>query len=134
MATQYTDWLLSLGGRNAPLPPCDRRLAVTHFYEFPGNVTTATLSGSVKASPDATTELAVFTIGTPVFDPDENVTRWAFSLPAGTGSNSTGALPADGNGDGVVYFVYDLLLTLSGGVTRRVAGGLFPVSGFVTEV
>jgi len=133
---QWSNWLQSLGGRRADLPAADcvRKLAVTHFYEFPGNVTTATLTGSVKASPDAESELAVFVIGTPTFDAGNSVTRWSFGLAAGTNPNSTGALPADTAADGVATFVYDLLLTLSGGTAQRVAGGLFPVSGFVTEV
>jgi len=131
MSSAYTDWLLSLGKLRADLPPCVRGLAVSHTLTYPGNVTTATLAGSVKAAPDATSELAVFTIGTPVFA--DGVTTWTFSLAAGSGSNSTGALPADTNGDGVEMFIYDLLLTISGGTARRIAGGLFPVSGFVTE-
>jgi hypothetical protein len=131
MSSPYTDWLLSLGGLRADLPPCVRGLAVSHTFTYPGDVTDATLEGSVKASPDATSELAVFTIGTPEFA--DGVTTWTISLAAGSGSNSTGALPADTDGNGVEAFVYDLLLTLSGGTAERIAGGLFNVSGFVTE-
>jgi len=128
MATQYADWLLSLGKLRADLPPCVRGLAVSHTLTYPGNVTTATLAGSVKSAPDATSELAVFTIGTPVFA--DGVTTWAFSLSGA----QTLALPADVDGNGTEAFVYDLLLTLSGGGAQRIAGGLFPVSGFVTEL
>ena len=128
---QFQTWLESLGTRKADLPPCVRGLAVEHTLTYPGNVTTATLEGAVKASPDATSELATFTIGTPSFT--DGVTTWTFGLAAGSGANSTGSLPVDGDGDGIEYFIYDLLLTLSGGTAERIAGGLFPVSGFVTE-
>ena len=130
--TPYPDWLKSLGGLRADLSPAVRGLKVEHSLTYPGNVTTATLTGSVKLNPDNTAELATFTIGTPALVGGN--TQWTFSLAAGSGSNSTGALPVDGDGNGVEYFVYDLLLTLSGGSAQRIAGGLFPVSGFVTEV
>jgi hypothetical protein len=123
----YTDWLKSLGPLRADLPHCVRGLAVSHTMTYPGNVTTATLEGSVKSAPDATAELAVFTIGSPVFA--DGVTTWAFSL---TGTQ-TAALPADTDGNGVEVFIYDLLLTLGGGTPQRIAGGVFPLSGFVTE-
>jgi hypothetical protein len=100
---------------------------VSHTLAYPGDVTTATLAGSVKSSPDATAELAVFTIGSPVFA--NGVTTWSISLSG----SQTAALPADVDGNGVESFVYDLLLTLPGGTAQRIAGGLFLVSGFVTE-
>jgi hypothetical protein len=125
--TPYADWLASLGALRADLPPSVRGLAVSHTLTYPGNVTAATLAGSVKASPDAPTELAVFTIGTPTFA--DGVTTWAISL---TGAQTL-ALPADTDGDGVTTLIYDLLLTLPGGTAHRIAGGLFTVSGFVTE-
>lgn len=127
MATQYGTWLSTLGGLRADMPVTVRGLPITHTVTYPGNVTTATLEGAVKASPDATAELATFTIGTPAFA--DGVTTWAVSL---TGVQ-TGALPADGDGDGLETFVYDFVLTLSGASPRRVFGGLFPLSGFVTE-
>lgn len=127
MQTQFDTWLKTLGALRADLPPAVRGLAVTHTLSYPGNVATATLAGSVKSAPDSTSELAAFTIGTPVFA--DGVTTWVISL-SGT---QTGALPADGDADGVALFVYDLLLSLSGGTAQRIAGGLFPVSGFVTE-
>lgn len=131
MSTPFPEWLASLGGLRGDLPPAVRGLRMEHTLTYPGNVTTATLQGAVKASPDATSELAVFTIGTPSHS--AGVTTWTFSLAAGSGSNSTGGLPADSNGDGVETFIYDLLLTLSGGSAQRIAAGLLPISGFVTE-
>lgn len=127
MATQYETWLSTLGGLRADMPMTVRGLPITHTVTYPGNVTTATLEGAVKASPDAAAELAVFTVGTPTFA--DGVTTWAISL---TGTQ-TGALPADADGDGREDFIFDFLLTLSGGTPERIIGGLFPVSGFVTE-
>ena len=125
--TPYADWLASLGALRADLPPCVRGLAVSHTLTYPGNVTTATLAGSIKASPDAPTELAALTVSTPVFA--DGVTTWTFSLSGG----QTLALPADTNFNGVTTLIFDLLLTLPGGTAQRIAGGLFTVSGFVTE-
>lgn len=127
MTTQFDTWLQTLGGLRADMPMTVRGLPIRHTVTFPGNVTTATLTGSVKASPDAATELAVFTVGTPVFA--GGVTTWTVSL---TGTQ-TGGLPADGDGDGRIDLVFDFLLTLSGGSPERLFGGLFPLSGFVTE-
>lgn len=127
MAMQYDTWLSTLGGLRADMPTTVRGLAISHTVTHPGDVTTATLEGAVKATPDATAELATFTVGTPTFD--GSVTSWDIGL---TGSQ-TGALPADGDGDGREIFIFDFLLTLSGGSPQRIFGGLFPVSGFVTE-
>ncbi len=127
MATQYDTWLATLGGLRADMPMTVRGLPVSHTVTYPGNVTGATLAGSVKASPDATSELATFTVGTAVFA--DGVTSWPISL---TGTQ-TGALPADSDGDGRTDLIFDFLLTLSGGAPERIFGGLFPVSGFVTE-
>lgn len=129
MTTQFDTWLQTLGGLRADMPMTVRGLAISHTVTFPGNVTTATLTGSVKAAPDATSELAVFTVGAPSFNAGTNLTTWAVSL---TGAQ-TGALPVDADGDGRVDLIFDFILTLSGGTPQRIFGGLFPVSGFVTE-
>ena len=125
--SQFNPWLVALGSRRADMPVADRGLAVSHIITFPGNVTTATLEGAVKASPDATAELAVFTVSTPVFE--DGLTRWTVSL---SGAQTLG-LPADTDGDGVELFYYDFLLTLSGGAPQRIMGGIFTLSGFITE-
>jgi hypothetical protein len=127
MATQYDTWLATLGGLRADMPMTVRGLAISHTVTYPGNVTTATLEGTVKAAPDATAELATFTVGTPAFA--DGVTTWAISL----NGTATSALPADSDGDGREDFIFDMLLTLSGGSPERIFAGLFPVSGFVTE-
>lgn len=137
MTAPFPDWLASLGQLRADLTspqvePAVRGLAVSHSYQYPGDVTTATLEAQIRSSPDAATALAQFTIGTPVFAND--VTTWDFSLAAGTGVNATGhSNLVGGSEDGVDLFLYDILLTLSGEDTRRVAGGLFEISGQITE-
>tara|TARA_B100000678_G_scaffold164721_1_gene137521 strand:- start:1388 stop:1804 length:417 start_codon:yes stop_codon:yes gene_type:complete len=115
------------------LPPAVRGQLYSHIITYPGDVTTATLTGEVRASPDATSALVEFTIGTPSYDSGTGKTTWTFSLAEGSGSGSTGALPADGDADGVQYFPYDFLLALSGGAEERLFGGLLPVSGHITE-
>lgn len=127
MMTKHNIWLSTLGRVRADMPMTVRGLAISHTVTYPGDVTSATLIGAIKESPDATAELAVFTVGEPVFT--NGVTSWTISL---TGSQ-TGALPADGDGDGREDFIYDFLLTLPGGSFARIFGGLFPLSGFVTE-
>ena len=125
--TPHSTWLKTLGILRADMPAAVRGLPVSHTVTYPGNVADATLGGTVKLNPDNTTVLASFTVGTPAFA--DGVTTWGISL---TGVQ-TGALPADSDADGREYFVYDFLLTLSGGDPERLFGGLFPVSGFVTE-
>ena len=119
MTTQYNTWLKTLGPLRADMPMTVRGQAISHTVTYPGDVTTATLAGSVKASPDATSELAVFTVGTPSFNSGTNLTTWAVSL---TGAQ-TGALPVDADGDGRTDLIYDFLLTLSGGTAQRIFRG-----------
>lgn len=126
MTTQYTAWLQSLGRRRADMPMAVRKMPVSHTVTYPGDVTAATLAGKIKSAPDSPTALAVWTVGTPAFA--GGVTTWTVSL---TGTQ-TNALPADGDLDGVSYFVYDFILTQSGN-PDRIFGGLFPLSGYITE-
>lgn len=126
---EFETWLKSLGKRRADMPVADRGLPVSHTITYTGDVTTATLEGSVKASPDSPSELAVFSVSAPSFDAGANLTTWAFSL---TGAQTL-ALPVDDDGDGLVTLIYDFVFTPNGGSPRRLFGGLFPISGFVTE-
>lgn len=125
MTNQFQTWLNTLGPLRADMPMTVRGLAISHEVTYPGDVTTATLTGSVKANPDVESELAVFTVGTPVFA--GGLTRWAISL---TGAQTLALPPGP---DGRTNLVYDFLLSLSGDTPHRIFGGLFPVSGFVTE-
>lgn len=127
MTTPYTDWLASLGTSRADMPMQTRGLELNHVIKYPGDVTDATLIGSVKVAPDSPASLANFIIAAPTFDGTN--TSWVVSLS----ESQTASLPADGNGDGLTYLLFDFLLTLSGGSAQRLFGGLLPVSGFITE-
>jgi len=123
MANQYTAWLLSLGTKRADLTgPFNavRGQAISHTITYPGDVTASVLAGTVKASPDATAELLTFTIGTPSFA--GGVTTWTATIA------EDWTFPVDVDGDGVTYAIYDFTLD-----DQRIIGGLFEVSGFVTE-
>lgn len=134
MTTQYTAWLQSLAAANkgpVTLPTATRKLAYSHVIALTGpDYSGATITGQVRSSPDSDTILAAFTIGTLAYS--DGVTTVPISLAAGTGSNSTGVLPADSDLDGVEYFPFDFLMTPSGGAAERLFGGLLPVSGHIT--
>lgn len=123
---KFPEWLKSLGRRRADLPPAVRGLPVSHDVVHPGNLTSATLEGTIKATPDAATELAAWSVSAPTFDGTNTI--WVISL---TGVQTLG-LPSDSDFDGVERFVYDFLIT-QGGNTERLFGGIFTLSGFVTE-
>lgn len=125
METQYTKWLQSLGRQRADMPVAVRGLPVSHTVTYPGDVTDATLYGSIKSSPDAIAELAIWSVSAPVFA--DGRTSWTISL---TGTQ-TGNLPADVDGDGIVRVIYDFVLDIA--QPERLFGGIFPLSGFVTE-
>jgi len=126
MANKFPEWLKSLGTRRADLPPAVRGQPVRHTIVYPGDQTSAVLVGKIKATPDATSELALWSVGAGVFDGTE--TRWEVSLTGG----QTLSLPDDGDFDGVERLVSDFLITQDG-FSQRVFGGLFTLSGFVTE-
>lgn len=133
-STHFQDWLNLLAiAKTGPytLKPAVRGQLWTFSFSVPGDLTTATLTGEVRSGPDSGTALAEFTIGTPAFN--DGYTTWAISLAAGTGPNSTGSLPSDGDGNGTEYFPYDFLLKPSGGSAGRLFGGLLPLSGHITE-
>lgn len=128
MSVEFHTWLQSLGGLRADMPMTVRGLPVAHVVTYQGDMTGATLLGVVKASPDSTSELVSFQIGQPTVS--NNVTSWNVSLSG----VATGSLPADGDGDGLSTFVFDFILAPSGSTSfSRLFGGLFPVSGYVTE-
>lgn len=135
MSSQWDAWKATLAAQQKgplDLVPATRGQFYRQPISFsPGDFTTATLTGSVRSSPDSTTPLATFTIGTPTFA--DGKTTWIVSLAEGSGANSTGALPVDGDGNGVESFPYDFLLKFSGGKAERLFGGLLPVSGHITE-
>lgn len=134
MKTDFDDWLVVLAARGkggSAVPERDIPLAVRSLaWSMPlvlgGNWTAATLTGAIRVAPDAASTLASFTIGAPSYDAGTGKTTWAVSLAAGSGANSTGVLPADAEGDGVVYL--PAAFTLNG---ELLFGFAFPLAGKV---
>lgn len=132
MSTPFSEWLALLAQANKGpliLPPAIRQVAYNQQLVFNGDLTSAGFAGQVKASPDSTSVLVSFVFGTSTLIGGK--TYVPFGLNSGTGANSTGALPVDGDFDGVEAFPFDILMTF-GGVTDRLVGGLLPLSGFIT--
>ena len=126
---QFPEWLQSLGPIRADLPPGDRQWPVSHEVTFNGDVTSWGLAGTIKASPNTTTELAVWTVGTPVFTAGRTV------FPVSLTGVQTRDLPRTLTDDrGVDYDYYDFIASGPFGVAPfRCAAGLFTVRGFITE-
>lgn len=132
MTTPFPEWLGRLAkAEKGPvsLPDAVRDQAYSHLVKVQGNWSTATLTGEVRSAPDADTALLAFTIGTPTFDGSH--TSWSISLSEGWATSA--GFPADDSLTGVQYFPYDFLLKPQGGNAERLIGGLFPVSGHITE-
>lgn len=128
MSKPFETWLKTLGARRRDLL-CDRGLQFTHFIKYPGNVTDWELTGAIKAWPDATAELTTFVIDVDGFA--DGFTTFKASLDP---SQTAFASAPDSDGDGRVDLVYDFLLAEPDGANaRRLFGGIFTVSGFVTE-
>lgn len=130
MSTTFDDWLSALRAGGLLLdsiPPATRGLKWEEPVEVEGDWTGATLEGTVSVSPDAPTPLATMTVSGPVVA--SGVSTWLVSLAAGTGANSTGALPDDDAGAGYVELPCMFRLTPSGGDQATLRGGLFTVIG-----
>ena len=136
MIPPFPEWLALLAQANkgpVTLQPAVRGQAYTVTISYPGDVTTATLEGAVAASPDSPTKLAIFSVSAPEYQSLADRTVWTCTLASGAGANSTGALPADTDGNGVEYLLYDFIITLSGQNPERLFGGVLPVIGYITE-
>jgi len=139
MNTSFDTWLarLAAGGKGgSALSASDIPLATRGLkWEMPialaGNWTTATMSGSVSASPDATSALATFSFTSGSYDAGTGFTTWTASLAAGTGEDSTGILPSDTDGDGVEYLPMMIRITPSGGSAQTLLGAAFAICGKV---
>jgi hypothetical protein len=133
MATTFDDWLRQLAiARKGPLrlPAATRGLAYSEPVRVAGDWTGATLAGAIRSGPDAAgAPLATFTIAGPVVA--DGFSTWTLALAAGSGANSTGGLPVDGDLDGVVELPFSLLITPLGLDQQLLVGGVFPVLGKV---
>lgn len=133
---QFPEWLASLKRqRKGPvyLEPATRGQYWEATISFPGDVRDAELSGQIRAAPDAGAVLAAFNVSSAAYFPGVDRTAWAVSLAAGSGANSTGALPVDSQGDGSIMLPVEFVLQLGGGQRERLFGGVFEVSGCVWE-
>lgn len=135
MAGQFDAWERAL--RAAGLwadfspAPATRGLKWSEPVEVEGNWLGASIEGTIRATPDAPSALATFSFSSLsiVTIDGETWTRWTASLASGTGSNSTGILPADGDSDGVEQFPCMFRLTPSGGDKETLLGGYLTVMG-----
>lgn len=139
MATAFDDWLRQLaaagkGGSALSLtdiPPATRGNAWSMPVRFAGDWSSAAITGTIRAAPDASSALATLSFTSGTFDSGTGYTTWTASLASGTGANSTGILPADTDGDGVEVFPMAVYLTPSGGTAELLWAGLFTLLGKV---
>jgi hypothetical protein len=132
MAGQWDTWLAALkaagkGGEVYHQLTIDRGLPYSKELAFGADMSGDAFDATLKASPDAATELATFTITVGAYA--DGVTPVTLELT----DLETDALPADGDLDGVEEFVFDILRTPLGGVQERLLAGMIPVAGMVTE-
>lgn len=136
MATTFDTWLHTLqaggkGGASVSLKLATRGLAWEDVIEISGDWSDATIEGSIRAAPDAASALATVTVSAGTYDAGDDVTTFDVSLASGTGSNSTGILPSDSDGDGVEYLPIAFYMTPSGGSKELLFGAAFPLTGKV---
>lgn len=139
MNTTFDTWLRELaaaGKGGSALSATDIPAAIRGEYwpmqiQLSGNWATATLEGQIRSAPDAPSALATVTISAADYDASAEVTTWTASLASGTGSNSTGNLPADTEGNGEEKFPIAFYITPSGGTRGLLFGGAFTLLGKV---
>jgi hypothetical protein len=131
---QFDDWLrdLAAAGKGGITLTARRGLAFNLLFTLPGDWTGATLEGQVRTAPDAASSLSAFTCSTGTYDAGLGLTPFTATLDAGTGVGSTGVLTAAPTGDPHADFVFDLLLTPSGGDKELLFGGVLRLLGKVT--
>lgn len=131
----WEDWLQKLardgkgglGGRGRPeIRAIDRGLDYEYIFAIEADLSADTLTASIKASPDAGSSLADFTVAIGSYTND--MTEVTLSLT----DAETAALPSDTDFNGLEEMVFDILWTPLGGVEQRLMGGVIYVSGKVT--
>ena len=134
MNTSFDPWLLALaaGSKGGFVMESASR---TRRYVFGINAaadfTGATIRAQVRSAPDAAgSPLATFAVTGPVVA--AGISTFTLELVAGSGANSTGILPADSTGDGVIYLPVDVLLTPLGGSEELLFGAALPLLGRIT--
>lgn len=139
MKTAFDEWLqqlaaaqkggAALGGDE--IPTVTRGELLSYPIMLPGDWTGGTIEAAIRATPDAASTLATLTISAASYDLTSGYTTWTATLAAGTGSNSTGSLPADTDGDGVEVFPISFFFTPSGGTRQLLFGAPFVLLGKV---
>jgi len=132
--TQFDEWLRALarGGKGpAPFRLATRGRLWRETIRLPGNWAGAATRAQIRLYPDAPgAPLATcLTIG-PFVEGDTTV--FILQLGGGVGADSTGNLPGDPDGGGVVNFAIDVLLAPAGESEKLLFGGIFELAGRVT--
>jgi hypothetical protein len=139
MKTDFDEWLaiLAAGKKGGPdlcpgiIPAAVRGDPWTCPLELPGDFSGATITGAVRSTPDAASVLANMTVSSGTYSSAANTTLFTATLASGTGSNSTGSLPADTDGNGIVALPAAFTITPSGGSAELLMGFAFIVQGKV---
>jgi hypothetical protein len=139
MSNPFDTWLQELAAANKGgssitsgiIPPAVRGDKWQTVLELPGDWSTATIAGVIRNTPDAGSALATMTVTGGTYDSGTNTTRFTASLAAGSGTNSTGGLPSDDDGNGVVRFPAAFTITPSGGTAELLFGFAFVLLGKV---
>lgn len=136
MATTFDTWLAACAaagkGGARWIWTATRALTFTAVLDLEGDWTGAVMDAYVRRQPDAAgAKLVDFTVTGPVVTTVDDVvtSAFTFTLASGSGANSTGALDADDDGDGVVDLPLFVTLTPSGGNAELFAGGIMRVIG-----
>lgn len=134
MTTTFDEWLRRLrAARKGPVEfqSASRGRLWKQAIRLPGNWTGATVRAQVRLYPDApSAPLATCSVTGPFIEGLTSV--FVLQLAAGSGSNSTGAMPVDPDGSGAVDLAIDVLLTPAGGEEDLLFGGTLSVLGRVT--
>lgn len=136
MATTFNAWLAACAaaGKGGPrlIFTAVRGQQYQAVLDLSGDWTGATLTAYVRQQPDAAGDpLVDFAVTGPVVVDVDGAPWSAFTvtLASGAGADSTGALPADNDGDGVAEFPLFINLAESGGSAELLAGGIMRVLG-----
>lgn len=139
MKTAFDDWLQQLaaagkGGASLAgdeIPTATRGEAFSYPILLPGDWTGATISAAIRAAPDASSILATLSVSSASYNAVTGYTTWTATLASGTGTDSTGSLPADNDGSGVEVFPISFFFTPSGGTRTLLFGAPFVLLGKV---
>lgn len=135
--TAWDDWLRKLsadgkgglGLRGKPqMRAIDRGLPYVYVMAVGMDVSADSFEASIRSVPDAA--------GATLADFDVTVGAYADGITTITlklSDTQTAALPSDGDADGLVEMVFDILWTPSGGTQQRFLAGVIQVSGKVTD-